>query len=195
MSPRHQTASTPSASTAARTASSACRLACTSVITATRIARAATIAAAVALWVFAATRLWRTTVPSDLHVPRLNETRLFGAGLVHEARRVERFFDWAWVLSTLLVFAAYALVFRRARVIAPRLGLGRGNAGIVLGVVALGAAWAGAAGGAPARHRRHLPRCRLPRGSVGRGASGRPRGDVVAPPSRRLARVVRRRGR
>jgi STE24 endopeptidase len=81
-------------------------------------------------------------------VPRLNETRLFGAGLVHEARYVERFFDGAWVLSTLLVFAAYALVFRRARVIAPRLGLGRVNAGIVLGVVALAAAWAAALPGA-----------------------------------------------
>ena len=52
------------------------------------------------------------------------------------------------VLSTLLVFAAYALVFRRARVIAPRLGLGRVNAGIVLGVVALAAAWAAALPGA-----------------------------------------------
>ena len=111
-------------------------------ITATRIARAATIAAAAALWAFAATRLWRTTVPSDLDPPNLRVTQVFGARLAHEAQHFERFLDWTWVAATLLSLCAYVLVIRRARALAPRLRLGRVNGGIILGVVALTVTWA-----------------------------------------------------
>jgi STE24 endopeptidase len=95
-----------------------------------------------ALWALAATNLWSTTVPAALQLPTLDERRMFGAALVHDAERFERFLDWTWVAATLASLAAYVLVVRRARTLAPRLGLGRVNGGIVLGVLALTAAWA-----------------------------------------------------
>ncbi len=76
-------------------------------------------------------------MPHGLHLPRLDERSVFGAGLVRDARRYERFLDWDWVAATLASLAALAAMVRRGRVLAPRLGLGRVNAGIVLGVVTL----------------------------------------------------------
>jgi len=55
-------------------------------MTATRIVRGATIAAAVALWIVAALFLWRTNVPDGLRLPHLDEDRLFGVDLVRRAR-------------------------------------------------------------------------------------------------------------
>jgi STE24 endopeptidase len=95
-----------------------------------------------ALWALAASRLWATSVPDGLRLPALDERSLFGAALVHDAQRFERFLDWTWVAATLASIAGYVAVVRRARTLAPRLGLGGVNAGIVLGVVALTVAWA-----------------------------------------------------
>jgi STE24 endopeptidase len=86
--------------------------------------------------------LWRTTVPAHLRLPRLDERAVFGAGLVHRAERYERFLDWDWVLATLAALTAYVLTARRARRLAAGLGLGRINAGIVLGVVTFALVWA-----------------------------------------------------
>src|SRR5438034_2307873 len=134
-------ASTFSPSTAERTASSACRLACTSEMTATRIVRGATIAVGAAVWAALAVLLWRTPVPADLHVPHLGERAVFGAGLVRRAERYERFLDWDWVFGTLAALAAYAVMLRRGRELASRLGLRDVNAAIVVGVVTFSVVW------------------------------------------------------
>jgi STE24 endopeptidase len=112
-------------------------------MTATRIARVATLAVAGAVvWAVLALLLWRTTVPSDLRLPRLEERALFGAALVADARRYERFLDWDWVASMLVALAALAVMVRRGRALAPRLGLGPTNAGLVVGVVTFTIVWA-----------------------------------------------------
>jgi Zn-dependent protease with chaperone function len=111
-------------------------------MTATRIVGVATLAVAVAAWVVAAWLLWRTTVPGGLRLPTLDEHVLFGTRLTRDAQRFERFLDWEWVVATVSGLAAYAVVARRARTLAPRLGLGPANRGIVLGVLAVTAAWA-----------------------------------------------------
>jgi STE24 endopeptidase len=112
-------------------------------MTATRMGRVATLAGvAVVVWFFAAALLWRTRVPDDLQLPSLNETTVFGADLLRRAERYERFFRIEWVLSTIVAFATLAWMVRRGRRLAPRLGLGPVNAGIVLGVVTMTVVWA-----------------------------------------------------
>jgi STE24 endopeptidase len=111
-------------------------------MTATRIARAATLAAATALWVFLAALLWRTNVPAHLRVPPVDERTAFGAGLVHDARRFERFLDWDWVAGTVAVLIAYTVMVLRGKSLARKTGLSPVNAGIVLGLVTLTVVWA-----------------------------------------------------
>ena len=93
------------------------------------------------MWAVLAMLLWRTTVPSNLRLPHLDERAIFGAGLVRKAEHYERFLDWDWVLGTLAALGAYVVMVRRGRALAPRLGLGNVNAGIVLGVVTFTVVW------------------------------------------------------
>jgi STE24 endopeptidase len=110
-------------------------------MTATRIVRGATIAAALALWIVAVLFLWRTRVPDGLPLPHLDEDHLFGAGLVRRARDYERFLDLLWLGATLTELAVLVVLARRGRRLVRGLGLGRVNAGIVAGVVALTLVW------------------------------------------------------
>jgi len=92
--------------------------------------------------VLCALLLWRTKVPHDLRVPHLDENAVFGRGLVRRARSYERLLDLLWVGATLTELAVLAVLVRRGRRVAAGLGLGRVNAGIVVGVVALTVVWA-----------------------------------------------------
>jgi STE24 endopeptidase len=111
-------------------------------MTATRIVRGATIAVGAGVWVVLAALLWRTTVPSNLRLPHLDETAIFVPSLVRRAEHFERFLDWDWVVSTVVALGAYAAMVPRGRVLAPRLGLGSVNAGIVVGVLTFVVVWA-----------------------------------------------------
>jgi len=111
-------------------------------MTATRMGRIATLAAGAVVWFFAAALLWRTTVPADLKLPSLNERATFGAKLVRDAERYERFYYLLWFLSTLVALAALVWLVRRGPRLASSLGLGRVNAGIITGVVVTTILWA-----------------------------------------------------
>jgi STE24 endopeptidase len=111
-------------------------------MTATRIARVATLAVAAALWGVAAAALWRTKVPSDLHLPSLDPAAVFGAHATRAGVRFERFFNYAWLLGTLAEVATLVVLVRRGPRLARSLGLGPVNAGIVTGVVVSTVAWA-----------------------------------------------------
>ena len=111
-------------------------------MTATRMGRIATLAAGAVVWFFAAALLWRTTVPADLKLPSLNERATFGAELVRDAERYERFYYLLWFLSTLVALAALGWLVRRGPRLASSLGLGRVNAGIITGVVVTTILWA-----------------------------------------------------
>jgi STE24 endopeptidase len=111
-------------------------------MTATRIVRGATIAAAVAAWLVLAALLWRTKVPDGLRLPHLDENAVFGRGLVHDAARYERLLDVFWLGATLTELAVLVLLARRGGRLARGLRLGRVNAGIVVGVVSLTVLWA-----------------------------------------------------
>jgi STE24 endopeptidase len=111
-------------------------------MTATRIWRVATLAAAAVAWAIAASLLWRTKVPSSLHLPSLDERSIFGADLVAEARRYERFLSINWVLGTIAGLGTLVWMVRRGPRMAESFRLGQVNAGIILGAVTLTVVWA-----------------------------------------------------
>jgi STE24 endopeptidase len=111
-------------------------------MTATRILRGATLAAAGAAWFVCAALLWHTTVPEGLHLPHLDANAVFGRALVRRATDYERLLDLLWLGATLTELAVLAVLARHGRRLARGLGLGRVNAGIVVGVVCLTVVWA-----------------------------------------------------
>ncbi len=111
-------------------------------MTATRMGRGATLAAAAALWAFLASLLWRTKAPHALRLPHLSPGLLLGPHALRSAERYERLLDLLWVAGTLATLAALVAMVVRAPRLARRIGLGRVNTGIVVGVVTLAVVWA-----------------------------------------------------
>jgi STE24 endopeptidase len=112
-------------------------------MTATRIARPATIAvAAAAVWLLAAFFLWRTKVPANLDPPQLDPRRIFGAGITRAGVRFDRFFDYEWVLATLTSLAVLAVYLGRGPRLVRSLGLRPVNAGIITAVFITVVLWA-----------------------------------------------------
>jgi STE24 endopeptidase len=111
-------------------------------MTATRISRVATLAVAGLVWALAASALWRTKVPADLHLPRLDPLTVFGAGTVRAGERYERFFEYEWLLGTVVKVLALVVMVQRGPRLARSLGLGRVNAGLITGVVVTAVLWA-----------------------------------------------------
>ncbi len=111
-------------------------------MTATRISRVATLAVAALVWALAAAVLWRTKVPADLRLPRLDPEAVFGADVVRAGVRYERFLDYEWLLGTIVSVVALVVMVRRGPQLARSLGLGRVNAGLITGVVVTTVLWA-----------------------------------------------------
>src|SRR5947199_6478623 len=111
-------------------------------MTATRIARVATLAVAGAVWALAAAALWRTKVPGDLRLTSLEPRSVFGAHAMRAGERYERFFDYDWLLGTLAGIGTLVLLVRRGPRLARSLGLGPVNAGIITGVLVTTVLWA-----------------------------------------------------
>jgi STE24 endopeptidase len=101
----------------------------------------ATLAVLVGAWVFAAGLLWRTQVPADLRLPRLDPHRYFSDALLRRTAHHDRFLR----IDFLLASAAQLLALGVLAVRAPRLvGRLRGGAllrGLQLALVALVASW------------------------------------------------------
>ena len=95
-----------------------------------------------AVWLFAAVLLWRTTVPSELKPPSLDAGKVFGPEVEHAGVRFDRFFEIEWVLATLASVAALVLLARRGPRLVRSLRLGPVNAGIVTAVVISVVLWA-----------------------------------------------------
>jgi STE24 endopeptidase len=111
-------------------------------MTATRIGRVATLAVAALVWALAASALWRTKVPANLHLPRLDPQAVFGAEAVRAGVGYERFLDYSWALGTIAKLGALAVMVRRGPRLARSLGLGPVNSGLITGVVVITVLWA-----------------------------------------------------
>jgi STE24 endopeptidase len=105
-----------------------------------RVAKAATLAAAIVVWALCAWLLARTSVPS-LHLSGLDEHRFFPRGLLSRTRSFTRGEDVLWLLSTLAELAALAvLAWRLPRSVAG-MGLGRIGGALVTAMVVLVTLW------------------------------------------------------
>jgi STE24 endopeptidase len=111
-------------------------------MTATRISRVATLAVAALVWALAASVLWRTKVPADLHLPQLDARAVFGVDAVRAGSSYERFLDYEWLVGTIVKVVALIVMVRRGPQFARSLGLGRVNAGLITGVVVMTVLWA-----------------------------------------------------
>jgi STE24 endopeptidase len=103
--------------------------------------RIALVALFAAGWLVAAAFLWRTRVPSDLELPKLDVTSIFSDTQLREAASYERFLRIDWLLSTIAVLAALVVLALRAPRIARSLGLGRIGSGVVVGMLTLTVLW------------------------------------------------------
>jgi len=110
-------------------------------MTATRMARAAGTLIVAVTWVVAAVLLWRTHVPDDLRLPKLDARAIFGAETLRRAGRYDSFVraDWLAEQAALLLLLV-ALALRGAR-IAARLRGGALVRGAQLAVLAWALAW------------------------------------------------------
>jgi STE24 endopeptidase len=109
-------------------------------MTATRMARAATLAASALAWCVAAWLLSRTSVPS-LHLSGLDERRFFSARQLSRASSYSRGEDGLFLASLLAQLAALAILVRLLPRSVRSMGLGRIGSGIVAGMVLLVTLW------------------------------------------------------
>ena len=81
-------------------------------------------------------------MPADLHLPRLDPQAVFGADAVRAGQRYERFFEYKWLLGTIVSVLTLVVMVQRGPRLARSLGLGRVNAGLITGVVVTTVLWA-----------------------------------------------------
>ena len=111
-------------------------------MTATRVAKAATLVALGAGWAAAAWYLTRTTTPGDLRVPHVDARAEFSGSVLRRADRYDSFLRWEWVAATLATLAVLALFVRLGPRIARAWELGRVATGVMVGALTTLATWA-----------------------------------------------------
>jgi Zn-dependent protease with chaperone function len=111
-------------------------------MTATRIAKGATVAAAAGLWIVAASFLWRTSVPSALHAPHVDPDSLAAARAVARAERFDRFLTWDTVIGSLVTLVVLAVVAWQAPRLVRAFPVGRIGGGVLVGLAAVTLVWA-----------------------------------------------------
>jgi STE24 endopeptidase len=109
-------------------------------MTATRIARVATLAAAAVAWCVGAWLLSRTSVPS-LHLSGLDERRFFSAYQLERARSYSRGEQALFVVSVVAQLAALVVLVRLLPRSVRSMGLGRVGSAIVAGMVLIVTLW------------------------------------------------------
>jgi STE24 endopeptidase len=110
-------------------------------VTAAR-ARGVVIAGAlVVAWAVAAVLLSRSSVPSDLALPKVDVNAVFGAELVTRAERYRRFLYVNWALAEVALLVTLAVYARRGARLVRESAAGPIGTGMLLGMVGLGLAW------------------------------------------------------
>jgi STE24 endopeptidase len=105
------------------------------------IRRASLLAAAAAVWGVAAWFLWRTTVPSSLHLPHVDEHGFFTAAQLHAAASFSRVEDILFWGTTLLQIAALAAFARWGARWARESAAGPVGTGMLLGMLGFALVW------------------------------------------------------
>src|SRR6478672_7106572 len=105
-------------------------------MTATRLLKGGTIVLAAAVWLVAAALLWRTKVPADLKLPRLDASMYFSAPALHRAARYSSGVRALFLLGTVVELAVLAVLALLGRRLARGFALGEIGAGVMIGVAA-----------------------------------------------------------
>lgn len=90
----------------------------------------------VAAWLAVAAFLWRTTVPTDLHLPRLAASRFFTPTELHRAARYDRVATPLYLLGTCAELATLGVLALFGRRLARGFALGEIGAGVMIAVAA-----------------------------------------------------------
>jgi STE24 endopeptidase len=105
-------------------------------MTATRLLKGGTIVLAAAVWLVAAALLWRTKVPADLKLPRLDASMYFSAPALHRAARYSSGVRALFLLGTVVELAVLTVLALLGRRMARGFALGEIGAGVMIGVAA-----------------------------------------------------------
>src|SRR6476620_5184669 len=101
-------------------------------MTATRIGWAATLAAAIGLWLFAASLLWRTSVPSNLDLPKLHSSDFFTPAVIHHAEHFSDVLTWLSIGAIVTQIVVLALIVKLWPRIAEAFPVGRIGQGVLV---------------------------------------------------------------
>jgi STE24 endopeptidase len=101
----------------------------------------ATVVVFSAGWLVAAAFLWRTSVPSSLHLGGVDVHRFFPARQLTRASDYQRFVDVLWAAELVANVIALAVLSWRAPRLVRTLGLGRVGAGVIVAMLILVTLW------------------------------------------------------
>jgi STE24 endopeptidase len=110
-----------------------------------RSVRGAAIALALllagALWLLAASELWRTTVPGSLQLPHLDPARYFSAGFLARSSSYERFLTIDALLAELTLLVVLGVYARRGHRLMRESAAGPIGTGMLLGMLGFAIVW------------------------------------------------------
>jgi STE24 endopeptidase len=102
---------------------------------------AAGLAVAAGAWLFAASRLWHTQVPGDLHISGLNPADYFTPDQLRKSAAYERFLRVDFVLSQIALVAVLGLYAVRGDRFTRESAAGRIGTGMLLGMLGFALVW------------------------------------------------------
>jgi STE24 endopeptidase len=111
-------------------------------MTATRLLKAGAIIPSAALWIVAAVLLWRTRVPADLRLPRVDPKDYFSARLLDRAADFEGVLRLSFLVGLVLELATLVVLVFVGRRIAEGFELGRVGTGVMVGAFTTLMLWA-----------------------------------------------------
>jgi STE24 endopeptidase len=93
------------------------------------------------VWIYAATRLWQTTVPSGLHLPKVDVRNFFTPKQLSDAASFERFLAIDGLLAQIAVVAVLVVYARGWQRFTKESAAGRIGTGLLLGMLAFAFVW------------------------------------------------------
>jgi STE24 endopeptidase len=111
-------------------------------MTATRLAKAATLLMLATGWAVAAWLLWQTSVPESLRLPHVDLHDEFSASILRRSARYDGFLRWELVIATLVQLAVLVGLTLLGPRIARAFELGRVATGVMVGAVTTLVLWA-----------------------------------------------------
>jgi STE24 endopeptidase len=104
-------------------------------------AAAAAVIVSAALWLLAAHLLWRSSVPSGLRLPHIEETQVFTGAFLRRSSSYARFLEVERLLATVTLLVVLALYARHGQRLMRESAAGRVGTGVMLGMLGFALVW------------------------------------------------------